>query len=111
MEELKKLGEELGAVAGSVAKALADKKVSLAEGINMGTETAKFGIFVVSNRDAIVDPLKDGLNEVEASALMEGFNAGFSAETGELEADIEAYFEGAVGIATGISRIIAAARD
>lgn len=105
------VGCELGGVAGSIAKSLDDKKVNFGEGIDIAKEIGELAFGVIRNRDEVVDAFVDGLNDQESAELKAGFSEGFEAEAPELEADIEAYFSGAVDVATGVSKIIAAARD
>ena len=97
------LGKELGEVASTINTAMADKKISLVDGIAIGKEIAQLGIFAVKHRELLVESFGNGISVDERNDLNAGFKEGYEDPTGETENLVELMFEAALSIATGIS--------
>ena len=100
-----KIGKEMGEAAASIQNALADKKVSFAEGIDIAKEIGTLGFVAVKNRDELGANFKDGLDETEITDLKAGFAEGYDIEADGLEATVEAGFNAALSILNGVAML------
>lgn len=105
------IGKEMGEAAAAVQNALADKKVSVAEGIGIAKELGTLGFVAVKNRDELGAGFKDGLDETEIADLKEGFAAGYDITSDDLEATVEAGFNAALSIVNGVAGLFINADD
>lgn len=98
------LGLELGEAGSSIAKALADGKVSTMEGIDMAKEIGTLGYCIFKNRSEFGADFKDGLDELEAAELKNGFFTGFDRAESIDEDVVEGVFETAMEVAVAASK-------
>lgn len=99
------IGKEMGEAAASVQNALSDKKVSLAEGIDIAKEIGTLGYVAVKNHEALGEGFKDGLDSEESADLKAGFAAGYDIESDDLEATVETGFNAALSIVNGVAAL------
>lgn len=98
-----KLGQELGHVASAVQVALADGKVALTEGIDVGKDLFALSFDTFKNHDALGQTFSDGLDDVEMADLRGGFDEGYEIPSDSTETMVEETFSAAVGILNGIA--------
>jgi len=99
------VGKEAGEAIAAIQNALADKKVSLAEGIDIAKEIGTLALPVVSRRAELVAAIKDGVDLAEQEDFKAGFLAGYDVEDDATEAHVEEVFAGAVTVVGGLVRI------
>jgi len=99
------IGKEMGEAASSIQNALADKKVSFGEGVDIAKEIGTLGFVAVKNHEELGDKFKDGLNETETADLKAGFAEGYDIEADSLEATVEAGFNAALSILNGVAML------
>ena len=99
------VGKEMGEAASSIQNALADKKVTLGEGIDIAKEIGTLGFVAVKNHAELGANFKDGLNETETTDLKTGFAEGYDIEPDGLEATVESGFNAALSILNGVAML------
>lgn len=97
------VGKEAGELAASIQNALADKKVNLAEGIDIAKEVGTLAVAVMKNKDELRGVK---LTEQTGYDLMAGIREGYDIADDETEAHVEAVLEGAANIVLGIVLIL-----
>lgn len=98
-----KLGQELGHAASAVQTALADGKISLAEGLDVGKDLFAISFDTFKNHDALGQNFSDGLDDVEMADLRGGFDEGYEIPDDSTEEMVESTFDAAIGILNGIA--------
>lgn len=98
-----KLGQELGHAASSIQIALADGKVALTEGIDIGKDLFALSFDTFKNHDTLGQSFVDGLDDVEMADLRGGFDEGYEIPSESTEDMVEETFAAATGILNGIA--------
>lgn len=98
-----KLGQQLGHVASTVQNDLADGKVSLTEGLDIGKDLFALSFDTFKNHDALGQNFSDGLDDVEMADLRGGFDEGYEIPDDSTEEMVESTFDAAIGILNGIA--------
>jgi hypothetical protein len=104
------LGKNLGETASVTQVALADGKVTLGEGMNMGKSFGVMVFDIIRHRSELGIDLKDGMDDEELENLKAGFDEGYEIPSDATEAIVEETFAAVVMIVNGVFKMVAGSK-
>lgn len=96
-------GKELGALAAAIQNGLDDKKLTLAEDIDIGKKLVAVALDTFKNRAELGANFKDNLDEAEQADLESGFKDGYVLTNPASEAAVETALQYGLSIMSGIA--------
>jgi hypothetical protein len=99
---MKTVGREAGEAAAAIQNALADKKISLVEGIDIAKEFGTLGFVAITRRSELKTVFSDGVQQDELEDIRAGFVEGYDVADDVSEEKVEGIFNGVMKTLEGI---------